>query len=93
MQTEQLSSIVSEVLLLLPHSRRSSLYEQDEANVFAEPSVMSAHVLPYLLQMAERSCESSAVGQRLSAWAEESAAQVLDSLAVCKELHPGTTLA
>uniref|UniRef100_A0AAQ4RRM0 Si:ch211-225b11.4 n=1 Tax=Gasterosteus aculeatus aculeatus TaxID=481459 RepID=A0AAQ4RRM0_GASAC len=71
---------------------RSSLYEQDEANVFAEPSVMSAHVLPYLLQMAERSCESSAVGQRLSAWAEESAAQVLDSLAVCKELHPGEAL-
>ncbi|XP_045890923.1 thyroid adenoma-associated protein homolog isoform X2 [Micropterus dolomieu] len=70
----------------------SSLYEQDEANVFAEPSVMSAHVLPYLLQMAEKYSESSALAQSLTAWAEESAAQVLDSLAFCKELQPDETL-
>ncbi|KAA8592239.1 hypothetical protein FQN60_017694 [Etheostoma spectabile] len=70
----------------------SSLYEQDEANVFAEPAVMCAHVLPYLLQMAEKSSESSAVAQSLSAWAKESAAQVLDSLQVCKELQPAETL-
>ncbi|XP_041793146.1 thyroid adenoma-associated protein homolog isoform X2 [Chelmon rostratus] len=70
----------------------SSLYEQDEANVFAEPSVMTAHVLPYLLQMAERYSESSALAQSLSAWAEDSAAQVQDSLAVCKELLPAATL-
>lgn len=73
--------------------RCSSLYEQDEANVFAEPSVMSAHVLPYLLQMAEKYSGSSALARSLSAWVEESAAQVLDSLAVCKELQPGATLA
>ncbi|XP_063753076.1 tRNA (32-2'-O)-methyltransferase regulator THADA isoform X2 [Eleginops maclovinus] len=70
----------------------SSLYEQDEANVFAEPSVMSAHVLPYLLQMVERSSESSDVAQRLSAWAEEGAAQLLDSIAVCKKIKPAETL-
>ncbi|XP_070821591.1 tRNA (32-2'-O)-methyltransferase regulator THADA [Chaetodon trifascialis] len=70
----------------------SSLYEQDEANVFAEPSVMSAYVLPYLLQMAEKHSESSALAQSLSAWAEESGAQVQDSLAVCKELLPAATL-
>ncbi|XP_040897367.1 thyroid adenoma-associated protein homolog [Toxotes jaculatrix] len=68
----------------------SSLYEQDEANVFAEPSVMSTHVLPYLLQMAEKYSESSALVQSLSAWAEQSAAQVPDSLAVCKELQSET---
>lgn len=61
--------------------------------MFAEPSVMSAHVLPYLLQMAEKYSESSTLAQSLSAWAEESAAQVLDSLAVCKELLSGSTLA
>lgn len=72
--------------------RCSSLYEQDEANVFAEPSVMSAHVLPRLLQMAEKHSESSALAQSLRAWAEQSAAQVADSLAVCKDLQPGTTL-
>ncbi|XP_044051427.1 thyroid adenoma-associated protein homolog isoform X2 [Siniperca chuatsi] len=70
----------------------SSLYEQDEANVFAELSVMSAHVLPYLLQMAGKYSESSALAQSLSAWAEASAAQVIDSLAVCKELQPAETL-
>ncbi|KAM6930999.1 tRNA (32-2'-O)-methyltransferase regulator THADA [Xenentodon cancila] len=70
----------------------SSLYEQDEANVFAEPSVMSAHVLPYLLQMAERSSQSSSLAQSLKHWAEANAAQVLDNLAGCKQLHPGETL-
>ncbi|XP_033946263.1 tRNA (32-2'-O)-methyltransferase regulator THADA [Pseudochaenichthys georgianus] len=70
----------------------STLYEQDEANVFAEPSVMSAHVLPYLLLMVERSSESPAVAQSLSAWAEGGAAQLLDSLAVCKEFQPAETL-
>ena len=68
------------------------MYEQDEANVFAEPSVMSAHVLPYLLQMAEKSSQSSALAQSLNSWAEENAAQVLDNLSVCKKLQPGTTL-
>lgn len=53
---------------------------------------MSAHLLPYLLQMAEKYSESSTLAQSLIAWAEESAAQVLDSLAVCKELQPGSTL-
>uniref|UniRef100_A0A3B4ZZQ2 Thyroid adenoma-associated protein homolog n=1 Tax=Stegastes partitus TaxID=144197 RepID=A0A3B4ZZQ2_9TELE len=70
----------------------SSLYEQDEANVFAEPSVMSAHVLPYLLHMAEKYSESSALAQSLNSWAEESAGQVLDGLAVCKKLLPAETL-
>ncbi|XP_056233315.1 thyroid adenoma-associated protein homolog [Seriola aureovittata] len=70
----------------------SSLYEQDEANVFAEPSVMSAHVLPYLLQMAENYSESSALAQSLRVWAEQSAALVADSLSVCKELLPAETL-
>ncbi|XP_074526959.1 tRNA (32-2'-O)-methyltransferase regulator THADA isoform X2 [Halichoeres trimaculatus] len=68
----------------------SSLYEQDEANVFAEPSVMSAHLLPYLLQMAEKYSKSSAVAQSLSAWAEANAAQVLDSLCVCKKIQTET---
>lgn len=54
---------------------------------------MSAHVMPYLLQMAEKYSESSSLAQSLRAWAEESTAQVLDSLAVCKELQPGSTLA
>ncbi|XP_043966985.1 thyroid adenoma-associated protein homolog isoform X3 [Gambusia affinis] len=68
-----------------------SLYEQDEANVFAEPSVMSAHMLPYLLQMAEKSSQSSALAQSLAAWAERNTAQVLDNLTECEQLLPAET--
>ncbi|XP_041856056.1 thyroid adenoma-associated protein homolog isoform X2 [Melanotaenia boesemani] len=70
----------------------SILYEQDEANVFAEPSVMSAQVLPYLLQMAEKSFQSSAMAESLNSWAKENAAQVLDNLTVCQKLHTAETL-
>ncbi|XP_058491311.1 thyroid adenoma-associated protein homolog [Solea solea] len=70
----------------------SSLYEQDEANVFAEPAVMSALVLPYLLQTADKYSESAALAQSLSTWAEQSAAQVSHCLEVCKELQPAETL-
>nr|XP_046243358.1 thyroid adenoma-associated protein homolog [Scatophagus argus] len=90
--SNQLQPDLRSVLREASQTGCSSLYEQDEANVFAEPSVMSAHVLPYLLQMAEKYLESPALAQSLSAWAEESAAQVLENLAVCKELQPGETL-
>ncbi|CAJ1068273.1 thyroid adenoma-associated protein homolog isoform X1 [Xyrichtys novacula] len=70
----------------------SSLYEQDEANVFAEPSVMSAHVLPYLLQTAEKHSKSSALAQSLNSWVGDNAAQVLDGLSVCNEIQPAETL-
>ncbi|XP_029018026.1 thyroid adenoma-associated protein homolog isoform X2 [Betta splendens] len=73
-------------------SGRSSLYEQDEANVFAEPAAMSAHVLPYLLQVAEKRSESPALAQSLVAWAEQNAAQVLDGVAVCREMLPAEAL-
>ncbi|KAF3695800.1 Phosphoinositide-3-kinase-interacting protein 1 Kringle domain-containing protein HGFL Precursor [Channa argus] len=73
---------------LLVSRRSSSLYQQDEANVFAEPSVMSAQILPYLLQMAEKYSESTALAQTLRTWVEQTAAQLLDSLTVCKEIVP-----
>lgn len=57
--------------------------------MFSEPSVMCVHVLPYLLRMAEKYSESSSLGDRLSMWAEENVAQVLNNLRVCKELLPG----
>lgn len=59
--------------------------------MFAEPTVMSAHVLPYLLQMAGKYSESSDLAKSLIAWAEHNAAQVLASVAVCTEMLPGTT--
>uniref|UniRef100_A0A3B3Z0T7 Uncharacterized protein n=1 Tax=Poecilia mexicana TaxID=48701 RepID=A0A3B3Z0T7_9TELE len=77
---------------VLREASSCSLYEQDEANVFAEPSVMSAHLLPYLLQMAEKSSQSSALAQTLTAWAEKNTAQVLDNLTDCEQLQPAETL-
>lgn len=50
---------------------------------------MSAHMLPYLLQMAEKSSQSSALAQTLTAWAEMNTAQVLDNLTDCEQLLPG----
>ncbi|XP_038151490.1 thyroid adenoma-associated protein homolog isoform X1 [Cyprinodon tularosa] len=70
----------------------SSLYEQDEVNVFAEPSIMSAHLLPYLLQMAEKSSQPSALAETLTNWAMENAAQLMDNLSACEQLQPAKTL-
>lgn len=52
---------------------------------------MCVHVLPYLLQMAEKYSQSSSLGCSLSMWVEENAAQVLNNLRVCKELLPGNS--
>ncbi|XP_023821654.1 thyroid adenoma-associated protein homolog [Oryzias latipes] len=70
----------------------SSLYEQDEANVFAEPSVMSAHVLPHLLQLAEKSSKCSTLAHSLTSWAEENATQVLEDLKFCEKIVPENAL-
>ncbi|XP_054630132.1 thyroid adenoma-associated protein homolog isoform X2 [Dunckerocampus dactyliophorus] len=69
-----------------------SLYEQDDANVFAEPSVISAHVMPYLLHLVEKHSESLVLAQSLSTWAQENTAQLLGNLALCKDLQPAERL-
>lgn len=68
------------------------MYEQDEANVFAEPSVMVAQLLPYLLQIVDRYAECPLLVQSLMAWAQENVVLVLDGLAASKELVPGIKL-
>uniref|UniRef100_A0A8C5ALD0 Thyroid adenoma-associated protein homolog n=1 Tax=Gadus morhua TaxID=8049 RepID=A0A8C5ALD0_GADMO len=70
----------------------SSLYEQDEANVFAEPSVMAAFLLPPLLHMAEKYPACPALAERLRAWASRAAPRVLEDLAACRALRPGHAL-
>ncbi|XP_077600767.1 tRNA (32-2'-O)-methyltransferase regulator THADA-like isoform X1 [Stigmatopora nigra] len=64
-----------------------SLYEQDDANVFAEPSVMCVHILPYLLLLVEKYVESSVLAQSLRTWAIKNATLLLDNLALCKDLQ------
>ncbi|XP_055079941.1 thyroid adenoma-associated protein homolog [Periophthalmus magnuspinnatus] len=66
-----------------------TLYEQDEANVFSEPSVMCAQVLPYLLRIADKYSQSPSLEKHLNTWVKETGPQVLEDLQVCKELSTG----
>ncbi|XP_015461736.3 thyroid adenoma-associated protein homolog [Astyanax mexicanus] len=83
-----LSSLLEEV----KHTQCSSLYEQDEANVFLEPSVISETVLPHLMSLAQRYPESSSLAEQLDQWAEQNAASVRENLSICKSLQIGGNL-
>ncbi|KAI4884419.1 hypothetical protein NFI96_026372 [Prochilodus magdalenae] len=83
---------LSTILQEAKHSQCSSLYEQDDANVFLEPSVISETVLQYLLYLAKRYPESSSLAQRLDQWARQSVASVRENLNVCMRLPLGDTL-
>ncbi|XP_072521074.1 tRNA (32-2'-O)-methyltransferase regulator THADA [Salminus brasiliensis] len=83
-----LGSLLTEV----KHAQCSSLYEQDEANVYLEPSVISETVLPYLICLAKRYPESSSLAEHLDQWAKQNAASVKENLGICKSLRLGDTL-
>ncbi|KAK1792285.1 hypothetical protein P4O66_012240, partial [Electrophorus voltai] len=78
-----LSTLLQEAQL----ARCSSLYEQDEANVFLEPSVISETVLPYLLCLAKRYPESTSLAECLDEWARQSATSIRENLSVCTGLQ------
>ncbi|XP_067295364.1 tRNA (32-2'-O)-methyltransferase regulator THADA isoform X2 [Pseudorasbora parva] len=69
-----------------------SLYERDEANVYAEPSVISACLLPYLLHLVKHYPESSTLAKNLEHWARNSAAIVKENLTICMQLQLGDVL-
>uniref|UniRef100_A0AAY4CHN4 DUF2428 domain-containing protein n=1 Tax=Denticeps clupeoides TaxID=299321 RepID=A0AAY4CHN4_9TELE len=83
---------VSSMLRDAQETQCSSLYEQDEANVFAEPSAISECLLPYLLQLAQKSADSAALAQQFSSWAKQNTANVLENLSVCRQLGSVKTL-
>ncbi|XP_017580907.2 thyroid adenoma-associated protein homolog isoform X1 [Pygocentrus nattereri] len=83
---------LSTVLLEAKRTQCSSLYEQDEANVFLEPSVISETVLQYLLCLAKRYPESPSLACHLDQWASQSAASVRENLDICMRLQLGETL-
>ncbi|XP_026787175.3 thyroid adenoma-associated protein homolog isoform X1 [Pangasianodon hypophthalmus] len=70
----------------------SSLYEQDNANMFLEPSVISETMLPYLLCLAKRYPESSVLAKLLDQWEQENTVSVRENLSICAKLHLGDTL-
>ncbi|XP_043096293.1 thyroid adenoma-associated protein homolog isoform X2 [Puntigrus tetrazona] len=69
-----------------------SLYERDEANVFAEPSVISECLLPHLLNLFKHYPKSSTLAKNLECWARDSAAIVKENLTICTQLQLGDVL-
>ncbi|XP_056602907.1 thyroid adenoma-associated protein homolog [Triplophysa dalaica] len=69
-----------------------SLYERDEANVYAEPSVMSESLLPYLLRLAKRYPESSTLAEDLELWARNNVSAVRENLSICLKFQLGDVL-
>ncbi|KAK3538827.1 hypothetical protein QTP86_015956 [Hemibagrus guttatus] len=70
----------------------SSLYEQDNANMYLEPSVISETVMPYLFCLAKRYPESSVLAKLLDQWEQENTVCVRENLRICAKLHLGDTL-
>jgi len=69
--------------------RCRSLYERDEANVYAEPSVISECLLPYLLHLVKHYPESSTLTKSLEHWVRNTAAIVNENLTICMQLQLG----
>ncbi|KTG32675.1 hypothetical protein cypCar_00004024 [Cyprinus carpio] len=80
------------VLKELKETQCRSLYERDEANVFAEPSVISECLLPHLLNLVKHYPKSSTLAKNLERWAQNSAAIVKDNLTICMQLQLGDVL-
>ncbi|KAK1160136.1 hypothetical protein AOXY_G21641 [Acipenser oxyrinchus oxyrinchus] len=77
-------SDMGSVLQELEEPESVSLYEQDEANVFAEPAVISQLLLPYLLQLTEKLAFSSDHRERVAHWVTTNTAGILQNMGCCK---------
>ncbi|RXN31244.1 thyroid adenoma-associated -like protein [Labeo rohita] len=72
---------------VLKEAKETHLYERDEANVFAEPSVISECLLPHLLNLVKHYPESSILAKNLEHWARNSAAIVKENVTICTQLQ------
>ncbi|XP_069476045.1 tRNA (32-2'-O)-methyltransferase regulator THADA-like isoform X2 [Ambystoma mexicanum] len=79
------SADLGEVMEELQADRATSLYEQDEPNVYAEPAVFSRLLLPFLLQLLEKMAESPRHLQNIECWARESIKPVVSGLQYCQQ--------
>ncbi|XP_076846062.1 tRNA (32-2'-O)-methyltransferase regulator THADA isoform X2 [Brachyhypopomus gauderio] len=79
-------------ILLQEAKLTPSLYEQDEANVFLEPSVIAETVLPYLVCLAKHYPESSSLAECLDQWAQQNANSIQENLSICTRLQLGDAL-
>nr|XP_009665116.1 PREDICTED: uncharacterized protein LOC104138924 [Struthio camelus australis] len=72
------------ILEELEANKASSLYKEDEPNVFAEPAVLSQLLLPFLLQLLEKASVSSPLHESALCWLEAVGPSILRDLQYCK---------
>lgn len=65
-------------------SRATSLYKEDEPNVFAEPAILAQQLLPVLLQLLEKAPGSSPLRASALRWLAAAGPGVLRDLRYCK---------
>ncbi|XP_051490217.1 thyroid adenoma-associated protein homolog isoform X2 [Apus apus] len=75
-----LRSIVEE----LEDNKASSLYKEDEPNVFAEPAVLGRQLLPVLLQLLEKAATSHPLHASALSWLAATGPGVLRDLRYCQ---------
>lgn len=64
--------------------RATSLYKEDEPNVFAEPAILAQQLLPVLLQLLEKAAGSSPLRASALRWLAAAGPGVLRDLRYCK---------
>ncbi|XP_062446116.1 uncharacterized protein LOC134148231 isoform X2 [Rhea pennata] len=72
------------ILEELKANKASSLYKEDEPNVFAEPAVLSQLLLPFLLQLLEKASVSCPLRESALCWLEATGPSILRDLQYCK---------
>ncbi|OPJ74843.1 hypothetical protein AV530_018356 [Patagioenas fasciata monilis] len=68
----------------LEANKATSLYKEDEPNVFAEPAILAQQLLPVLLQLLERAPSSSSLRASALRWLAAAGPGVLRDLQYCK---------
>lgn len=64
--------------------RATSLYREDEPNVFAEPAVLARELLPILLQLLERAPAGSPLHASALRWLAATGPSILHDLQYCR---------
>ncbi|XP_010212523.1 PREDICTED: uncharacterized protein LOC104567409 [Tinamus guttatus] len=72
------------ILEELEANKTSSLFKEDEPNVFAEPAVLSQLLLPFLLQLLDKASVSCPLRQSALCWLEATGPSILRDLQSCK---------
>ncbi|KAM6052187.1 tRNA (32-2'-O)-methyltransferase regulator THADA-like [Chlamydotis macqueenii] len=72
------------ILEELEANKATSLYKEDEPNVFAEPAVLAGQLLPILLQLLEKASPGSPLRVSALHWLVATGPSILDDLRYCE---------